>query len=383
MRLNTSAIRFGAAGGTNNGVATAKDARELASKWLSDNLPGVALHFGLPEIDDRYAAWRVSLINPVNDEAVGEVRIGCKDGAILQATSPALMQRRLNGQVSGHIDIDGSSGEPKRRPTGTDILSGDARTVLRGITDGSVHLAITSPPYFNAKPEYSEYVTYDEYLALLEDVFKECHRVLSEGRFMVVNGSPVLIRRPRRNLASKRIPVPFHINTIMERIGFDFLDDIIWVKPTGAGWNTGRGRRFAADRHPLQYKPVPVTEYFLVYRKRTDKLIDWNIRSHPDKDAVAASRIPDGYEITNVWREVPAVHPEHPAVFPESLVRKLICYYSFRGDIVLDPFAGAGTVGKAAAAEGRGFLLIDVNARYVGIMQRELQGWQLPHLISI
>jgi DNA modification methylase len=65
--------------------------------------------------------------------------------------------------------------------------------------------------------------------------------------------------------------------------GYDFIDDIIWEKPEGAGWATGRGRRFAADRNPLQYKPVPVTEYVLVYRKRTDKLIDWNIRTHPTK----------------------------------------------------------------------------------------------------
>ncbi len=64
----------------------------------------------------------------------------------------------------------------------------------------------------------------------------------------------------------------------MDSIGFDFIDDIIWEKPEGAGWNVGRGRRFKADRQPLQYKPVTVTEYVLVYRKRTDKLIDWNIR---------------------------------------------------------------------------------------------------------
>lgn len=383
MRINTSALRFGAGSETSSGVPTAGDARGIATKWLSANLPLIRLALGLPEIDDRYAAWRVSIINPANNDAVGELRIACRDGAILQATSPSLIHLRLDGRKVMQTEAGGPIDEPKRQPSGTDIFCGDARDVLKGISDGSVHLAITSPPYYNAKPEYSEYVTYEEYLALLRGVFLECHRVLSEGRFMVVNASPVLVRRPKRSLASKRIPVPFHINAIMEEIGFDFLDDIIWVKPTGAGWNTGRGRRFAADRHPLQYKPVPVTEYFLVYRKRTDKLIDWNIRAHPDQAAVTTSRISDGYEITNVWREVPAVHSEHPAVFPESLIRKLIRYYSFRRDIVLDPFAGVGTVGRAAIAEERGFLLMDVNAKYVSIMRRELQGWQLPHLTSI
>lgn len=93
----------------------------------------------------------------------------------------------------------------------------------------------------------------------------------------MMNVSPVLIRRANRNQASKRIAVPFDMHRLFIEQGYDFIDDIIWEQPEGAGWATGRGRRFAADRNPLQYKPVPVTEYILVYRKHTDKLIDWNI----------------------------------------------------------------------------------------------------------
>jgi len=244
--------------------------------------------------------------------------------------------------------------------------------VLRRLPDDFFGLVVTSPPYFNAKPEYSEYADYSEYLSLLREVFAQCHRTLKEGRFLVVNASPVLTRRPSRNRSSKRIPVPFHINSVLEELGFEFLDDIIWLKPAGAGWNTGRGRRFAADRHPLQYKPVPITEYFLVYRKATDKLIDWNIRTHPDQEAVRASRIEDGYEVTNVWHAKPTHHREHPAVFPVEIVEKLLRYYSFRGDIVLDPFAGIGTVGKAAMRSGRRFFLIDIEPKYCDIMRREL-----------
>ncbi|MCM4594715.1 site-specific DNA-methyltransferase, partial [Escherichia coli] len=80
---------------------------------------------------------------------------------------------------------------------------------MKKLPDESVNLVFTSPPYYNAKPEYSEYHTYDEYLSLLRSVIKECHRVLSEGRFFVINVSPVLIRRASRNEASKRIAVPF------------------------------------------------------------------------------------------------------------------------------------------------------------------------------
>ncbi len=81
--------------------------------------------------------------------------------------------------------------------------------------------------------------------------------------------------------ASKTLPIPFDLHPILDGIGFEFIDDIIWRKPEGASWHLRRGRHFAADRQPLQYKPVTVTEYVLVYRKKTDRLIIWNLRSPP------------------------------------------------------------------------------------------------------
>ena len=371
-RLNTSAQRFGAHhSGDNGGIATVNEARDIVSLWLKDYQYKKYISFGLPEVNDRYGAWHVSLLNSLSGQAIGEILISCRDGAILQATDKLLISRRLGIVGPEQIHFNGTTVQEKV-PNGTDILCGDARDILKEVLTESLQLVITSPPYFNAKPVYGEHSNYEEYLTLLKEVFQECHRVLVEGRFFVVNASPILVRRPTRSESSKRIPVPFHINSIVEKLGFDFIDDIIWVKPEGAGWNTGRGRRFAADRHPLQYKPVPVTEYFLVYRKHTDKLIDWNIRNHPDQEAVKASKISDGYDVTNVWRSSPSHHPSHPAVFPEAIIRKFIRYYSFKGDIVLDPFAGIGTVGKAAIAEERGFFLIDNNERYYKIMVKEI-----------
>jgi DNA modification methylase len=118
-----------------------------------------------------------------------------------------------------------------------------------------------------------------------------------------------------------------------------------------------------------------VTEYVLVYRKHTPKLIDWNIRAHPDQELVEASRIGDDYERTNVWRIKPVHDPRHPAIFPAELAEKVITYYSFKGDVVLDPFAGIGTVGKAASKLGRRFVLIEQNPRYVAIMREEAASW--------
>ena len=157
--------------------------------------------------------------------------------------------------------------------------------------------------------------------------------------------------------------------------GYEFIDDIIWGKPEGAGWATGRGRRFAADRNPLQYKPVPVTEYVLVYRKESDKLIDWNIRAHPKPELVKQSAIDDDYETTNIWKIKPAHDKRHPAIFPLELAEKVISYYSFKEDVVLDPFAGIGTTGKAAVKSGRRFVLIEKELSYVRIISDEAKSW--------
>jgi len=209
----------------------------------------------------------------------------------------------------------------------------------------------------------------------MRQVISRAHRVLSEGRFFVINTSPVLLRRTSRNEASKRIAVPFDLHRIFIEEGFDFIDDIIWVKPEGAGWATGRGRRFAADRNPMQYKAVPVTEYIMVYRKKTDKLIDWFIRNHPDRDIIENSKVADGYEKTNIWKIHPKTNSKHPAAFPKELAQKVISYYSFKNDVVFDPFAGSGTVGAAAADLKRRFVLFELNPNYIKLIREELRIW--------
>ena len=267
------------------------------------------------------------------------------------------------------------------------IAQGDSEELLQELPAGSVNLIFTSPPYYNARPEYTDYVTYEEYLLKIRKIIQNAHRVLAEGCFFVMNISPVLVRRASRSEASRRIAVPFDMHRLFIEEGYDFIDDIIWEKPEGAGWATSRGRRFAADRNPLQYKAVPVTEYVLVYRKHSDKLIDWNIRAHPDKDTVKASKVGDDYEHTNIWRITPSHDPRHPAIFPVELAEKVITYYSFKGDVVLDPFAGIGTVGKATVKLGRRFVLLEQSPKYVSIIREEAKTWlgkeaKLVHTIN-
>ncbi len=352
------------------------EVRGVAAAWLNGELaPGVAdaLALGLPEWDERLECWRVAVVAAANPGvAVGEIQVD-RSGEIRRTPAAALVEERLN--AAGPVAPAGKAGRAGRiafPPLPNKVILGDCRVALPEFPPESVQLVFTSPPYFNAKPECAEYVDYPAYLDFLGEAFAACHAVLAEGRFLVVNVSPVLVRRTSRSAASKRLPIPFDLHPILDRSGFEFIDDIIWRKPEGAGWHLGRGRRFAADRQPLQYKPVTVTEYILVYRKKTDRLIDWNLRNHPDPAAVESSRIWGDYDKTNVWELAPANHPGHPAVFPEELARRVIRYYSFEGDCVLDPFAGAGTVGRVAAAMGRRFALVEKRADYFELMRREL-----------
>ncbi len=361
-------------------VEDVSQAKQIAKQYLSKEGNGdqIAIKFGLPEVDDRYHVWRVPLVANKFGKNLGEIVIDARTSLVQRDRTTAMdvlktRQAKLVGK-SCERKPDSSSSVIARSELDNTILLGDSEQTLQDIPAESIDLVFTSPPYFNARPDYSEYAAYEDYLSKMSRVIRQCHRLLSEGRFFVINISPVLLRRANRSQASKRIAVPFDLHSVITRIGFDFIDDIIWEKPSGAGWATGRGRRFAADRCPLQYKAVPVTEYVLVYRKQTSRLIDWNIRNHPDRQAVVDSRIDDEYERTNIWRIAPSSSRDHPAVFPKELVNRVIKYYSFKGDVVLDPFAGIGTVGESCVEHGRRFVLSEISPDYVDIIkQRGLQ----------
>lgn len=102
-------------------------------------------------------------------------------------------------------------------------------------------------------------------------------------------------------------------------------------------------------------------------------MIDWSIKAHPQQDLVKESRIPDDYERTNIWKIKPAHDKRHPAVFPLELAQKVISYYSFKNDVVLDPFAGIGTTAIAAIKLKRRFVMIEENPQYVKHMKNDVK----------
>jgi DNA modification methylase len=241
------------------------------------------------------------------------------------------------------------------------VVHGNVQEIIKHVPDESVHLTFTSPPYYNAR-DYSIYQSYDEYLNFLERVFKEVFRITKEGRFFVLNTSPIIIPRISRQHASKRYPIPYDIHPLLIKIGWEFIDDIVWIKPEASVKNRNAG--FLQHRKPLAYKPNAVTEMLMVYRKKTDKLIDWNIRQY-SWDKVKKSKVPGEYETTNIWRIDPTFDKIHTAVFPLELCNRVIKFYSFVEDLIFDPFAGSGTLGKAALNLNRNFFLTEKEDKYI------------------
>lgn len=244
------------------------------------------------------------------------------------------------------------------------VIEGDSAQELTKLPDGCVHLTFTSPPYYNAR-DYSIYSSYNEYLDQLCAVFKEVLRVTKMGRFLVVNTSPVIMPRISRNHQSKRYPITFDLHARLVAMGWEFVDDIVWEKPEFSVKN--RNGQFGQHRKPLTYKPNSVTEYLMVYRKPTDRLIDWNLRCY-NKETMEASRILGNYDNTNIWRIQPVSNKKHSAVFSVELCEKVIKYYSFKGDLILDPFAGTGTVALAAHNLDRNFLMVEMNDGYTKVI---------------
>ncbi len=361
----------------NYSVINTEQAKEIVLIYLNNKLNNVdEISFGLPEIYDRYNIWNVPV--KFRTEVIGEIAVNAFNSEINYKLSSDISV--LDGRISkieGGKKVAVKKCRKKKQKyivstLNNMLIKGRSERVLRELPEQSIDMVFTSPPYYNARKQYSEYDTYEDYLELIRSVVKEARRVLIDGKFFIINSSHVLVPRASRNESSSRIAVPFDIHQIFMEEGFEFVDDIIWQKPEGAGWASGRGRRFSADRNPMQYKAVPVTEYVMVYRKKPAILIDHFIRNHPNPQIIEKSKIEDGYEKTNVWYISPARDKRHPAVFPMELAEKVIKYYSFKNDVVLDPFGGIGTTAKAAIENGRRFVSIECSDEYIEEARKDI-----------
>lgn len=240
------------------------------------------------------------------------------------------------------------------------LLRGNNIETLKKIEKNSVQLIFTSPPYYNAKI-YSNYHSYKDYLQDMKKTLEICREVLEDGRFIIINVSPVISKRPGREFESVRYPIHFDFHRILTESGFYFVDEIQWIKPESSVKNRNGG--YQQTKMPLSYKPNCINESIMVYRKNCNFLLDKNIAMY-DK-TFANDEI---FDTSNCWYIPPTANKNHPAVFPKELCRKILKYYSFRGDVVLDPFAGSGTFGAVAIEMNRIPILCEKNNFYCDLI---------------
>lgn len=226
---------------------------------------------------------------------------------------------------------------------------------MNELPNNCVDLMITSPPY-NVSKEYDEDLSLKEYLQLLENVFSETFRVLVNGGRACINVAN-LGRKPY-------IPLSDYISHIMIRIGFNMRGEIIWNKAASASPSTAWGSWQSASNPILR----DIHEYILVFSKGDYKKEKQNKENTISKE--------DFIEWTkSIWtmNAESAKRIGHPAPFPEELPYRLIQLYSFKNDIILDPFIGSGTTALSALKSNRKFVGYELNSEYVQLANKRLE----------
>lgn len=246
------------------------------------------------------------------------------------------------------------------------IFCGDSRDMW-AVEGKSVSLVVTSPPYYSSKL-YEEAMgeghipaSYVEYLDMLHAVFNECGRVLEPGGRICVNVAN-LGRKPYRSLAKD-------VWMILEDLGFLPRGEVVWVKAAGSAGNCAWGSWMSASNPSLR----DLTERVLIASKgRFDRALHWKKRKEQGLPWESTISKEDFLAWTlDVWEIRPefAKRVGHPAPFPVELPRRLIELYTFRGDVVLDPFMGSGSTAVAAVQAGRRYVGYDTDAGYVELAE--------------
>ena len=259
------------------------------------------------------------------------------------------------------IQREHDTGQPQHFPDHLrdTLVHGDAQDMSQ-IPDNSVHLMVTSPPY-NVTKEYDEDLTLSEYLELLHNVFSEVYRVLAPGGRAVVNIANVG-RKPY-------IPLASHVNVLMSEIGFLMRGEVIWDKSASAGSSTAWGSFQSASNPCLR----DIHEYLLIFSKGQFKLNRTSDEKEDGRvDTIEKQEFIDWTKSIWSFPTASAKKIGHPAPFPVELPRRCIEFFTFQGDVVLDPFMGSGSTAIAAVKSSRSYICYDINDEYITLAEQRL-----------
>jgi modification methylase len=253
------------------------------------------------------------------------------------------------------------------------LICGDARQ-LSFIPDESVHLVVTSPPYWTLKqyrphPDQMGHIQdYEEFIGELSKVWRHCYRALVPGgRLICVVGDVCLSRREN----GRHLVMPLHadITVACRKIGFDNLNPIIWLKISNAVFEANKSSKFLGK----PYEPNAIIkndmEFILMQRKPGGY-------RQPTEEQRAQSKIPkEEFRewCQQTWTLTGASTREHPAPYPFDLAARLVRMFSFVQDTVLDPFAGTATTLLAAAKHGRNSIGVEIDPTYCELARKRLE----------
>ena len=237
------------------------------------------------------------------------------------------------------------------------------------IKDSSVHLAVTSPPYFNAPFDYKNlFKNYEQYLGVLRKMAKESFRVLAEGRIFFLNIDDMLVN-------GDKFPIVADAIKIFQEAGFRYRDRIIWKKPDGYLRISRRSGVILQNPYPMYFYPDNLLESIIIFQKgKFDyKSISKEVR---EKSKVDTKEIQEKKWYMTLW-EMNNVMPNQVlekdiAAFPEELPYRAIKLFSYADETVLDPFAGSGTTMKIARNLGRNSIGIEIKKSLIPIIKEKV-----------
>jgi site-specific DNA-methyltransferase (adenine-specific) len=250
------------------------------------------------------------------------------------------------------------------------IIIGDSR-LMKEVGDESVHLGVTSPPYWQLKDYgngkqigFSD--SYEQYINNLNLVWNECHRVLHKGCRLCINIGDQFARSVYYG-RYKIIPIRTEIIKFCESAGFDYMGAIIWQKVTTCN-TTGGATVMGSFPYPRSGILKLDYEFILIFKKYgTSPAVSKEIKEKSKLSTEEWNLYFSGH-----WNFPGEKQDKHLAMFPEELPRRLIKMFSFVGDTVLDPFVGSGTTSLAAKRLGRHSVGYEINQSYLPVIEEKL-----------
>ena len=244
---------------------------------------------------------------------------------------------------------------------------------MKEIPDESIHLMVTSPPYYNAPFDYPDlFRDYADYLSMMKDLCGELYRVLAPGRVACFVTDDMLVK-------GEKFPLVADTTRAMIDAGFRYRDRISWVKPKGYVRISRRSGVLLQHPYPMYYYPDNIQESILVFQKGR---FDYSYTRKLSRETREKSRIDlDKYNgedwyltVWNITNVLPLGNrlEKGIAAFPEEIPHRLVKLFSYYGETILDPFLGSGTTAKVAKDLGRNSWGYEINSRLKSVISKKL-----------